>query len=88
MKKLMVVESPTKARTLKKYLPKDFDVLASVGHIKNLPKNKIGVDLDGTFKPEYKMISGKKKIMDEIIAKARNAEREVKRNTDGSEVKE
>ncbi len=75
MRKLIVVESPTKARTLKKYLPKQFDILASVGHIKNLPKSKIGVDIEqGSFEPEYKLIPGKRKVVNEILEKAKDAD--------------
>jgi DNA topoisomerase I len=56
---LIIVESPSKAKTINKYLGKDFVVEASVGHIKNLPKSKIGVDIDGGFLPEYETIEGK-----------------------------
>ena len=61
-KSLVIVESPAKAKTISKYLGKDFTVEASVGHIKDLPKNKIGVDLsDGSFAPELIVIPGKGK---------------------------
>ncbi len=61
-KSLVIVESPAKAKTISKYLGKDFTVEASVGHIKDLPKNKIGVDLsDGSFAPELIVIPGKRK---------------------------
>jgi DNA topoisomerase IA len=72
-KSLVIVESPAKAKTISKYLGKDFTVEASVGHIKDLPKNKIGVDLsDGSFTPELIVIPGKEKVVDRLkkLAKA------------------
>jgi DNA topoisomerase-1 len=74
-KSLVIVESPAKAKTISKYLGKDFTVEASVGHIKDLPKNKIGVDLsDGSFEPELIVIPGKEKVVDRLkkLAKAAN----------------
>ena len=66
-KSLVIVESPAKAKTIGKYLGKDFTVEASVGHIMDLPKNKIGVDLtDGTFEPELIVIPGKEKVVDRL----------------------
>ena len=66
-KSLVIVESPAKAKTISKYLGKDFTVEASVGHIKDLPKNKIGVDLsDGSFAPELIVIPGKEKVVDRL----------------------
>ncbi|HBQ21117.1 MAG: DNA topoisomerase I [Deltaproteobacteria bacterium GWA2_38_16] len=65
-KSLVIVESPAKANTIKKYLGKDFQVKASVGHVKDLPPKKLGVDLKHNFKPEYQVITGKKKVLDEI----------------------
>ena len=59
MRNLLVVESPTKARTLKKYLGPEFQIMASVGHVKDLPNNKLGVDLENRFTPEYVTIKGK-----------------------------
>ncbi len=70
---LVVVESPAKARTIKKYLGADVEVLASVGHIKDLPKSKMGVDIEHDFSPEYVPIRGKGKIIAEIKKAARNA---------------
>src|SRR6201996_4811038 len=64
-KSLVIVESPAKAKTISKYLGKNFTVEASVGHIKDLPKNKIGVDLsDGSFSPELIVIPGKEKVVE------------------------
>ena len=62
-KPLVVVESPTKVRTVKKYLGKDYNVAATVGHIKDLPGKEMGIDIEGGFKPKYKTIPGKQKII-------------------------
>ena len=62
-KKLLIVESPAKARTIKKYLGPDFTIMASVGHIKDLPVKKLGVDTENNFKPEYVTIKGKGKVL-------------------------
>lgn len=50
---LVIVESPAKAKTIEKYLGKDYSVVASVGHIRDLPKSKLGVDVDNNFEPKY-----------------------------------
>ncbi|MGB6033794.1 MAG: toprim domain-containing protein, partial [Bacteroidota bacterium] len=65
---LIIVESPAKAKTINKYLGHDFIVEASVGHIKNLPKSKIGVDIEGGFIPEYETIKGK----DDVVRRLRD----------------
>ncbi len=65
-KTLVVVESPAKAKTIKKYLGKGYAVKASVGHVMDLPKSKIGVDVDDDFKPQYVVIKTKQKVIDEI----------------------
>ena len=65
-KKLVIVESPSKAKTINKILGKEYLVRSSVGHIRNLPENKFGVDIKNSFKPEYVIIKGKKKIIDEL----------------------
>ena len=65
-KSLLVVESPAKARTLKKYLGSGFVVKASIGHIKDLPKSRMGVDLLKNFRPEYVVLRNKAKVIDEI----------------------
>ena len=59
MSKLIIVESPAKAKTIKKYLGEDFDVVASMGHIRDLPKSKLGVDVEKEFTPVYENIAGK-----------------------------
>ena len=66
-KSLVIVESPAKAKTINKYLGKDFIVEASIGHIMDLPKSKIGVDLEnGTFEPELIVMPGKEKVVDRL----------------------
>jgi DNA topoisomerase I len=65
-KSLLIVESPTKAKTLQKYLGPDIAVVSSKGHIKDLPKNDLGVDLEHDFQPEYVTILGKAKVIQEL----------------------
>lgn len=72
---LVIVESPAKARTIKKYLGGKVEVMASVGHIKDLPKSKIGVDIEHDFQPEYVPIRGKGKILTDLKKAARVADR-------------
>src|SRR5574337_1311956 len=71
---LVIVESPAKAKTIKKYLGRSYDVRASVGHVKDLPKSKMGVDLEnGSFEPEYDVIKGKAKVLSDIKRAATTA---------------
>jgi DNA topoisomerase-1 len=72
-KSLVIVESPTKAKTLSKYLGRNYQIMASVGHLKDLPKSKLGIDLDHDFEPQYIVIRGKSKILKEIKASAKKA---------------
>ena len=65
-KALVIVESPAKAKTINKYLGKNFIVKASLGHIKDLPKRDLAVDVDNGFRPEYVVIEGKKKLIQEL----------------------
>lgn len=65
-KNLVIVESPAKARTLERYLGRDFQVKASVGHIVDLPKSKLGVDIEKGFVPDFHVIQGKKRIIEEL----------------------
>ncbi|MCK5232540.1 MAG: type I DNA topoisomerase, partial [Desulfobulbaceae bacterium] len=74
-KSLIIVESPTKVKTLKKYLGKSFDVKASVGHIRDLPVKSLGVDVEHDFEPEYVTIRGKGKIISELQNAAKKADR-------------
>ncbi len=71
---LVIVESPTKAKTIGKYLDKGFEVLASVGHIRDLPKsNKKAIDVEGGFVPHYEVVHGKEKVVAEIKKLAKKA---------------
>ena len=72
-KSLVIVESPSKAKTINKYLGKDFKVLASVGHIKDLPKKGLGVDVENEFEPTYEVMPGKEKVVREIKEAAKEA---------------
>jgi DNA topoisomerase-1 len=65
-KSLLIVESPTKVKTLSKFLGKDFDIKATFGHIKDLPKSKMGVDVDEGFKPHFGLIKGKSKVVEAL----------------------
>lgn len=73
-KSLLIVESPTKVNTLKKIVGKDFIIKASVGHLKDLPKKKLGVDVDNNFAPEYITIRGKGKILQELKTAAKKVD--------------
>ncbi len=73
-KALVIVESPAKAKTINKYLGKQFVVKASLGHIKDLPKNSLAVDIEHGFEPRYEVIEGKKKLIAELKSTARKVE--------------
>ena len=70
-KKLIIVESPSKIKTLKKFLSNDFDIEASVGHIRDLPEKKLGLDLDNNFKPTYEVSSKSKKVVTNLKSVAK-----------------
>jgi DNA topoisomerase-1 len=74
-KSLIIVESPSKAKTLHKYLGKNFVIKASVGHIKDLPEKRLGVNIAKGFQPEYVTIKGKDKFLAEIKKAAENADK-------------
>src|SRR5262252_364906 len=73
-KSLVIVESPSKAKTINKYLGKSYTVLASVGHIKDLPKKGLGVDVENDFKPTYEVMPGKEKVVKQLKDAAKDAE--------------
>ena len=66
MKRLVVVESPTKARTISRFLGDGYEIIASMGHIMDLPKSKLGVDVEKDFAPQYEIVSDKKKILSQL----------------------
>lgn len=74
MSNLIIVESPKKVETIKRYLKGDYEVIASMGHLRDLPKSKIGVDIEHNFKPEYCDIKGKEKTISDIKKKAKKAD--------------
>ena len=71
---LVIVESPAKAKTIEKFLGKDFVVKSSFGHIRDLSKNKLGVDLKKNYKPQYIVSDDKKKVVDELKKAAEQAQ--------------
>ena len=73
-KNLLIVESPTKAKTIQKYLGPEFQIMASVGHVKDLPNSKLGVDTENDFKPEYVIIKGKSKILNKLKKAGKGAQ--------------
>ncbi|MFZ9057159.1 MAG: type IA DNA topoisomerase, partial [Flavobacteriaceae bacterium] len=73
-KNLVIVESPAKAKTIEKFLGKDFKVASSFGHIADLPSKELGVDIEGQFKPKYIVSADKKKVVSELRSWAKKAE--------------
>ena len=74
MKNLLIVESPAKAKTIGKFLGKNYTVKASVGHVRDLPKSKIGIDIDNNFEPNYITIRGKGDVIKELKKEAKKAD--------------
>ncbi|HEV8702950.1 MAG TPA: type I DNA topoisomerase [Candidatus Polarisedimenticolia bacterium] len=74
-KSLVIVESPAKAKTINKFLGRNFTVKASMGHVRDLPKKSLGVDEKKDFKPTYEILPGRKKVMDELKKAAGTAEK-------------
>lgn len=75
MSNLVIVESPAKAKTIKKYLGPGYDVVASMGHIRDLPKTKLGVDIEHHFEPKYLPIKGKEELIKQLKESAGESER-------------
>ena len=73
-KSIVIVESPAKAKTLEKFLGKDFKVMASYGHVRDLPRKGLGVDRDDKYKPTYEVLPGKEKTINELKKAAKTAE--------------
>src|SRR5262247_2748165 len=65
-KALVIVESPAKAKTINKYLGRDYKVIASMGHVRDLPKSKLGVEVEDKFEPEYVVIPARQKVVKEL----------------------
>jgi DNA topoisomerase I len=63
MKSLVIVESPTKAKTISKFLGKDYTIKYSMGHVMDLPKSKLGVDISQNFAPQLEVVADKKKLL-------------------------
>jgi DNA topoisomerase-1 len=74
MKSLVIVESPTKAKTISRFLGKDYDIKFSMGHIIDLPKSKLAIDLKNNFAPQYEVIEDKKKLISELQTAAKHAD--------------
>ena len=73
-KKLLIVESPAKAGTIQKYLGKNYTVVASMGHVIDLPKSTLGVDVDNEFEPKYITIRGKGDLLTSLKKEAKKAD--------------
>lgn len=71
---LIIVESPTKIKTIRKYLGPEFNVMASVGHVKDLPKSKLGIDIDNQFNPTYQIMDSKKRVVADLKKAAQQAD--------------
>ena len=72
-KTLVIVESPSKAKTIGRYLGSNYKVVASVGHVRDLPKSKLGIDVDNDFEPQYIAIRGKGDLIKELKKEAKKA---------------
>src|SRR6185437_13585408 len=73
MKSLVIVESPTKAKTISRFLGSDYLIKFSMGHVIDLPKSKLGIDIKDNFTPQYEIIEEKKKLISELKAAAKSA---------------
>ena len=73
-RKLVIVESPSKAKTIEKILGRNYEVVASYGHVIDLPKTKIGIDVENNFEPQYKVIKGKGEVLKKLKEKSKSAD--------------
>ena len=74
MSKLVIVESPAKAKNIKGYLGRGYDVIASMGHVRDLPAARLSVDIANDFEPKYAVIKGKENFVKDLKKKADNAD--------------
>jgi DNA topoisomerase-1 len=74
-KYLVIVESPAKAKTIGKFLGRNYKVIASVGHIRDLPKSRLGIDIEDNYEPKYINIRGKGPIINELRKEGKKAEK-------------
>ncbi|MCQ2406863.1 MAG: toprim domain-containing protein, partial [Oscillospiraceae bacterium] len=74
-KSLVIVESPSKAKTISKFLGSKYKVMASVGHVRDLPKSRMGVSIEENFEPEYINVRGKASLIKELKAAAKESDR-------------
>ena len=74
MSKLVIVESPAKAKTIEKYLGSDYQVKASMGHLRDLPRSNIGVDIENDFTPEYIPVKGRESVITDLKKSAKTAD--------------
>lgn len=75
MSNLVIVESPAKAKTIKKYLGKDFDVIASMGHVRDLPQARLSIDVKNNYEPKYTIIKGKEALVKDIKKAAKSSDK-------------
>ena len=74
MSKLVIVESPAKAKTIRKYLGSGYEVAASMGHIRDLPQSQLGIDVEKNYEPKYINIKGKEKVIRELKGLAKESD--------------
>lgn len=77
---LVIVESPAKAKTIERYLGKKYKVKASMGHVRDLPKSQMGVDIEQNFEPKYITIRGKGPVLKELKTAAKKAKKSLSRS--------
>ncbi|SVC14282.1 uncharacterized protein METZ01_LOCUS267136, partial [marine metagenome] len=75
LKPLLIVESPTKIKTIQQYLGNEYDIISCVGHVKDLPSNELGIDVENNFKIQLKILPDKKKFISELREKSKKADR-------------